>query len=169
MNALSLIAGLALLVLGRKLFWVFVAALGFIVAMALASQLLNIETEWVVVLIGLLAGGAGALLAITLQKVAIGVGGFLAGGYLLLSALQLLGVDPGASAWQPFLLGGIVGAVVVFPIFDWALITISSLVGAFVVTQAFELEGITAVAGFVVAAILGVVLQNELKRRAARA
>jgi len=166
MNTLSLIAGLALLTLGRKLFWVFVAALGFVTAMTLASQVFEIEPEWVVVLVGLLAGGAGALLAITLQKVAIGVGGFLAGGYLLLSVLQLLGLDPGSNAWQPLLLGGIIGAIVVFPIFEWALILISSLVGAFVVSQSFELHGVTAAAAFVVALILGVALQSTLKRRA---
>lgn len=169
MNALTLVAGLALLGLGRKLFWVFVAALGFIAAMTLSSELLDIEAEWVVLLIGLLAGGLGAVLAITMQRVAIGLAGFLAGGYLLLSALQLVGVEPGSAAWQPFLVGGIVGAVVAFPIFEWALILVSSLVGAFVVAQSFELEGLTALAAFVVAFILGMALQSALKRRAAPA
>lgn len=166
MNLLTLIAGLALLTLGRKLFWVFVAALGFVAAMELASELLNTDAEWIVILIGVVAGGAGAVLAITLQRVAIGVGGFLAGGYLVLSALQLLGVDPGANAWQPFLLGGLVGAIAAYPVFEWALILISSLAGAFVVAQSFEMEGITAIALFVVALILGVAFQSELKRRA---
>lgn len=169
MNALTLVAGLALLSLGRKLFWVFVAALGFVAAMRLSSELLDIGSEWVVVLIGVLAGGLGAVLAITLQRVAIGVAGFLAGGYLLLSALQLVGVEAGSAAWQPFLIGGIVGAVVAFPVFEWALILVSSLVGALVVAQSFELEGLTGLAAFVVALILGVALQSALRRRAAQA
>jgi hypothetical protein len=166
MNILTLIAGLALLTLGRKLFWLFVGALGFVVAMALASQLLEIETEWVVVLIGLIAGAIGTVLAITLQRVAIGVAGFLAGGYLLLSALNLLGLEPGSAAWQPFLIGGIVGAIAAFPLFEWALIFVSSLAGAFVIAQSFELERIVAVALFVGTVILGVVIQSALRRRA---
>lgn len=168
MNGLTLIAGLALLTLGRKLFWLFIAALGFVSAMALASALLNVERQWVVLLIGLIAGGIGAVLALTLQRVAIGVSGFLAGGYLALSALQLIGLDLGAQAWQPFLVGGIVGAIVVFPIFEWSLILTSSLVGAFVVARSSELEGILALAVFALALILGVALQSELRRREAR-
>lgn len=168
MNVLTLAAGLALLTLGRKLYWVFVAALGFLAAMALANEMLEVEAEWLLLAIGVLAGGLGAVLAITLQRVAIGVGGFLAGGYLLLSALQLLGLDPGAQAWQPFLIGGIVGAVVVFPIFEWALILISSVVGALVVARSFELEGIMALAAFAAALVLGVTIQSALRRRAAR-
>lgn len=169
MNILQLAAGVALLTLGRKLFWLFVAALGFIAAMALASQMLEIEAEWVVILIGLIAGALGAVLAITLQRVAIGVAGFLAGGYLLLSALNLLGLEPGSAAWQPFLIGGIVGAIAAFPLFEWALILVSSVAGAFVVAQSFELERIVAIALFVGSAILGASIQSALRSREARA
>lgn len=169
MNVLRLAAGLALLTLGRKLYWVFVAALGFLAAMALANEMLNVEAEWLVLAIGVIVGGLGALLAITLQRVAIGVGGFLAGGYLLLSALQLLGLDPGGQAWQPFLIGGIAGAIVVFPIFEWALIVISSVVGAFVVARSLNLEGVLALAAFAAALVLGVAFQSALRRRAERA
>jgi hypothetical protein len=158
----------ALLTLGRKLFWLFVAALGFITAMALASQLLEIEADWVVILIGLIAGGIGAVLAITLQRVAIGVAGFLAGGYLLLSALNLIGLEPGSAAWQPFLIGGIVGAIAAFPLFEWALIFVSSGSGAFVIAQSFELQRIVAIALFAGTFILGVAIQSALRRRTNR-
>ena len=66
---------------GRKLFWFFVGTLGFVVGAEAATTLFPHNPEWELIA-GLILGLLGILMALFLQKVAIGVGGFLAGGYL---------------------------------------------------------------------------------------
>ena len=61
---LQIIIGLGLLFLGRRLFWFFVAAIGFITATEIAVNTMSTSPEWVIILIGLAAGLLGALLAI---------------------------------------------------------------------------------------------------------
>jgi hypothetical protein len=72
----------------------------------------------------------GALLAITLQKIAIGLVGFIAGGLIALWLLRALALDPGAIQWLVFIGGGILGALLLAALFEWGLILLSSLVGA---------------------------------------
>jgi len=82
LSIISLILGVALLVAGRKLFWLFVGAAGFVTGLQLATQFWQ-GPELLAIVIGLVVGVIFALLAIFLQSVAIGIAGFLAGGYIL--------------------------------------------------------------------------------------
>ena len=86
MAILNVLIGAGLLFFGRKVFWLFVAGAGFVVGLTLANRLLQ-SPEWVGVIIGLGIGLLAALLAVFLQRFALGLAGFLAGGYL---ALQFL-------------------------------------------------------------------------------
>jgi hypothetical protein len=149
-------AGLALLFLGRRLFWLTLAALGFVAGMTYAGEYLPGQAEVPAVVIGLIAGGIGAVLAIFLQKVAVGVAGFLAGGYLALGLVRLFGADPGA-VW--FIVGGVVGLILIYPLFDWALMFLSSLAGALILVQTVDLAPGLAMVLFVLAFGLGLVVQ----------
>ena len=63
MDVIGVLAGIALLVLGRKLFWLFVGVVGFVAGAALATQLFEIQPDWLVIVFALGAGLLGALLA----------------------------------------------------------------------------------------------------------
>src|SRR3954469_9503900 len=104
---LLLAVGAALLCAGRKLFWLFIAAVGFFGAMRLSSEYLAAQPrEWL--LVGsLIAGAAGALLALFLQKVAITVAGAVAGAYLLDLFFRSGNIPYPANGWI-FLLGAAV-------------------------------------------------------------
>ncbi len=170
-NIIRIIAGLALLTLGRKLFWLFVAVIGFGFGFLLADRFFPRQGEIVQLVIALVFGAVGALLAVFLQKLAIYVGGFLAGGSILVSLLEILGIQRGPGVdfilIVIFIIGGVVGAVLVMLIFDWALIILSSLAGAgLVVRGAFsgaEPAGDTVV--FAVLLIAGIVIQALTMRR----
>src|SRR2546430_17597085 len=77
---ISVIIGAAILLFGRKLFWLFVAALGFAVGLEIAAYFMREPPQWMTLLVALGAGVLGALLAILLQKIAIAIAGFVAGG-----------------------------------------------------------------------------------------
>ena len=164
--------GLAVLVLGRKLFWLFVAAVGFGVAMMMAPQFLPDQPQWVVMAVAVVAGFLGAILAILLQKIAVGVAGFIAGGYLLLYLLSFFNVDLGSLqvlTWAIFIVGGIVGALLVGIIFDMALIILSSGAGAALIANAlmgdFSLQQAAAALVFIVLFVVGIAIQIRLMKK----
>src|SRR6476661_9326781 len=77
---IGVIIGAAILLFGRKLFWLFVAALGFAVGLEIAVYFMKDPPQWMLLLVGLGCGVVGALLAILVQKIAVAVAGFIAGG-----------------------------------------------------------------------------------------
>jgi len=106
-----------------------------------------------------------ALLAIFLQGAAIGIAGFLAGGYILTVLASMIGLNEGAFSWIVYIIGGIIGVLLVIFLFDWAIITLSSLAGASLITQALLLpSGIGGVI-YIVLVIAGVVIQGSMMQR----
>jgi hypothetical protein len=97
--------------------------------------------------------------------VAIGVAGFLAGGYILTVLAGMLGLNQGALSWVLYLIGGIIGVLLVIFLFDWALITLSSLASASLITQSLPLASGTAGVIFLALVILGVVIQGSTMQR----
>src|SRR5512135_977366 len=127
LSILDLVLGVILLVAGRRLFWLLVGAIGFVIGVMLATRFFH-GSELTVVLAGLVLGIIFALLAIFLESIAIGIAGFLGGGYVLLSIATMLGLDTnGIMPWIVFAVGGVIGVILVALLFNWALITISSL------------------------------------------
>ncbi len=135
----NIIVGLALLILGRRLFWFFVGAIGFIGASDAATAYLSSLPGWQTLIISIVAGILGILLAIFFQKLAIVVVGFYAGGYLAVTLLTMFHVAlPGNLPWAPFIIGGLLGAILLYLIFDWTLIVLSSFAGAAFIAQTLE-------------------------------
>ncbi len=166
MHNITLILGLALLVLGRKLFWLFVGAIGFLAGMEFASAYLQGYGENIVLIAGVAGGLIGIVLAIFVQKVAILAGGFVGGGYLAMHIVQNTLQQPaGQSLWIAFIVGGILGAVLVSFLFDWALILLSSFVGALLVVQSTGLGPDAAPIAFFLLAAAGVFVQAYMKRK----
>ncbi len=162
--ALDVIFGGALLVAGRRLFWLFVGAIGFIVGVEVSIRLFR-GTEIVTILAGLVLGAVFALLAVFVESLAIGLAGFLGGGYIGVSLASLLGLDGNAAAGIAFVIGGIVGVILIVVLFEWALITISSLAGASMVVAGLRLTGSAAATAWLVLMLAGVIIQGLALRR----
>jgi hypothetical protein len=163
---LTVLAGFAILLFGRSLFWLFVGVVGFIVAFELASQYLTAQPEWVILLIAVLAGLIGALLSVFVQYSVVAVAGFLAGGYLVQSLLRSLEVaSPDWLLWVGLIIGGIVGAILVLVVFDWALVLLSAITGATMLVQMLELPAIFEIVIFASLLIIGVAFQVYMMPR----
>ena len=165
LNVINLILGSALLVAGRKLFWLFVGAAGFVTGIQLATRFSR-GPEWLAILIGLIIGIIFALLAIFLQAIVIWIAGFLTGGYVLTVLATLIGIQVrGATTWIIYVIGGVIGVILVSLLFDWALITLSSLAGASLIIQSFLPQGAAGGVLFIVLFIAGVLIQGTILRR----
>jgi len=61
-----------------------------------------------------------------------------------------------------FLLGGVFGAVLALMLLDWALIILSSAIGAVLISQALFPDRGLAALSFVILAIAGILIQSRL-------
>jgi hypothetical protein len=156
---IMIVAGLALLVLGRKLFWLSVGVVGFLAGLWLALQWLNNEPMWLVIVIAVAVGFVGAILAIVAQKIAVGLAGFLLGGYAAAWLVYLVGLHPAAWAWILLIGGGIIGAVLALSLLEPALIGLTAVAGASLVVQAINTGPVVSALVFVVLLAVGVVIQ----------
>ncbi|MFN8459188.1 MAG: DUF4203 domain-containing protein [Anaerolineae bacterium] len=138
----NFLIGLAVLLFGRHLFWLFVAVAGFVVGVMVAPQLLPGQPDWLILLVALALGLVGALLAVVVQQLAVALAGFIFGGYTVLSLLAALNVSVSPWEWLVYIIGGIIGAVLVLLLFDPALIVLSALAGATLVAEAVRLSGL---------------------------
>lgn len=163
---LNALLGFVLLLFGRTLYWIFVAFAGFLMGLYLADVIVVGATEQTRLVVGLLFGGLGAVLAMAAQRIAFAVGGFFAGGYL---AAALAGAVPAdGSGWLWLLVGGIVGAVVAAVMMDWAIVLLSSLAGAGVIVQAMGQDPVLSTIAYVVLVLIGLSFQARgLARRRA--
>jgi Domain of unknown function (DUF4203) len=159
----DVVAGTLLLILGRKLFWLFVAIAGFYLGFELARGLAAEQPAWLLWTIAIGAGLIGAVLAMLLQRVGFALGGFYAGGYIALLAAERFA--PGTIGVAAFVVGGVIGAVLAAVLMDWAIIVLSCLVGAALVVPALALQPLAS--GFVYAGLVavGIVVQAQLREK----
>jgi hypothetical protein len=161
----SVLIGLAVLLFGRKLFWLFVAAVGFAIGIEITPHLMQHPPAWLAIAVALFLGLMGALLAIVLQKFAIAVVGFLAGARLAIMIAGAFFVDYAHYYGITFLIGGILGAVLLLVVFDWALIILSSVEGAHLIQNAIQLPPTGASIFFVALVVLGIIVQGAMMGR----
>lgn len=161
LTVVNLILGAGLLTAGRKLFWLFVAAIGFIAGTQFLGSTANLPA-WMSLAAGVILGLLFAGLALFFKNLAIGVAGFLGGGMALVSLANMAGVEAGPMTWVAFLVGGILGVVLLSQLFDWALILTSSIGGAVLVTQSLGMDGAIGTIGLVTLIVIGVILQAKV-------
>jgi hypothetical protein len=160
MKFLMIVLGLIMLIFGRKLFWLFVAIVGFLVGMEFIDLLLTNQSIWIKLLGGLGAGLLGALLAIFVQRAAFILAGFFAGAYF-----GLLLANPLGAAGASLILAvasGAIGAIVAALLMDWAIIVLSCLVGAGAVVSRLGLRDLNTAIVFLVLVIIGILVQAKL-------
>lgn len=163
-----ILVGLLLLVLGRQLYWLFVAAIGFLYGLELGPRLLPEQSETVIVVIALGLALVGALVAVVATKFALGAIGFVAGGGVAALVLQRLTLESGLLVLGVYLIAGVLGAALFLLLFDTALIVLSSLAGSCLIVQSLErllkMSPTTGLVLVIVLATVGIVIQARPKR-----
>jgi hypothetical protein len=165
---LEIILGIVLLTTGKKLYWLFVAVVGFVIGLVFTTQYLQLTPQWLVYVVALGVGLIGALLATFLQHLAIALVGFVVGGYGALLLSGLLGIKSVPMGDMAFIIGGIVGLLLVASMFNWALYLLSAWAGSTLVTRAVtEGVGVNSTLGLVLffgLFVLGMIIQAGLFR-----
>jgi hypothetical protein len=164
---LTLIAGVALLIAGRRLFWLFVGLVGFVTVYRWFAPAHGTMASggW---LLAILAGVVGILLAIFLQRVAVALAGFFAGGWFAAQLLGLHMTNPRGGDLLIFVVAGVIAALLAIALFDLALIVLSSLAGADLVVAAMHPGAQSARLLLIVLAVAGIAVQMGITARRRR-
>ena len=163
---INIIIGAVLLLFGRNSFWLFVGCIGFAVGLQYAPLLWDVKSPAVLIVLSSITGVVGAILAVVFQKIAIGLAGFAGGAYITNNLLKFTGLQWDTLFWVPYILGGIIGAIILFMVFDWALILVSSFAGAMMIIQALDLKPRTNIWLLCILFIFGMIVQTMLFLRA---
>jgi len=159
MLAANWVVGIALILFGRRLFWLFLAGTGFAVGAWLSVMFLEGQSDAVKLVAAIALGVVVALVAFKAQKIAVGLGGFLAGAYVG-NALHLA-FPFNVPGWVAPIVGGILGAILLAALFNWALIVLSSLLGAAVIFPHVTLAPPWPIVVFVVLLTFGLAIQSR--------
>jgi len=158
---LGLLMGVLLLLTGRRLFWLFVAAVGFLAAMEWGVLVLGKQPESIALIFGIVIGLVGALLAVVIQRVAVAVAGGIVGGIFTAEIAAAANFSGQYHHLIAFLVGAIVAAVLVWVLFDWALIILSSLAGGTMIAQALPVAKRLEIIIALILCIVGIVFQSR--------
>ncbi len=167
--ALAAILGLLSLLYGRKLFYVFVALVGFVAGFGFGRALLGAPYAfghlgaagggWLPLIAGIVVGVLVALLAVVLQRPIAALSAFA----VFFAAGREIFAGAGSAALVPAVILGVVALVLVWIFFDWGLIVSSAVVGAAVLTAVVSafvtLSGFLALLLFAVLFVLGALFQ----------
>jgi hypothetical protein len=165
---IQLVVGAIQLFLGRRVFWLMVGILGFLLGLFLTVYVLDLPAWpiWLKLLVGLAVGVVFSILAVFIQKPTAAIFGFFAFALAVAALARLWGVEARSLLfWIIFIGGGLVGVILVYALFDWALIIGSSLSGAGMMVTALEAilrfpkNGILAIVLFLFLLVLGIVYQ----------
>ncbi|HET6845614.1 MAG TPA: hypothetical protein VFH29_02195 [Anaerolineales bacterium] len=155
---LNVVIGGGLLLAGRKLFWLFVGAIGFMLGLEVASRF-TFRSQWMLLVVALALGVVFALLAIFVETVALGIAGFVGGGLGLMRLAVLMGLDSPLARTLAFVVGAIIGVALVVWLFNWALIILSSAAGASMVAAGLFLRDVQRPLVYAALLVIGILVQ----------
>jgi hypothetical protein len=159
----AVIAGV-LLFLGRELNFLFAGAMAAFIGLRLTPLLPPKWAGWTDYAFMAVLALIAAVVTLRYERVGYFLSGFLAGGYFLIEYYQ-----PGVLTVPliPFIVGGVVGSLIIGIFTEWALMIVSCLIGAYYVTNLFRLsptaEILVGSGLFIIGALTQVILMQMQK------
>ena len=159
------VIGAVLLFLGRELNFIFAGAMAALIGFRL-TPLLPPQWPWwsdtaFMITLALIA----AIIVLLNERVGYFVSGFLGGGFLLVEyyAPNVLSVP-----WLPFVIGGVIGSLILGLLTEWALILVSAAIGASYILNLFVLnptaEVLVGAGLFIIGALTQVIIMQAQKQ-----
>ncbi len=166
---LSFAVGGLLIVAGRRLVWLAVAAAGFVLG-AWASTVIAPQVEEAQWIVALVMGVAGAILAVILQRLAIAVAGAGLGALIALrwadSLAQVLGIDnQHLAVFVAMAIGGVIGLLLASKVFALAATLVTAAIGGVLVATQLPLHPAPQLAVAAALLLVGLVLQLGSRKK----
>ncbi len=162
----QILGGILLLTLGPAALLVFVGVIGFFAGVYYGEAVLAGLDEWLRLLIAFGVGLVAAVLALVLQRLAVGIAGAFVGGTFAMQVAPALGLHTGAGVSIAFFFGAAIAAVMLSILFDPALIVLSALMGAVMIADALALNDTLRLLVIAVLFVIGLGFRPGLARAA---
>jgi len=159
LNAIFIVLGFVILIIGNQLPWLFVASVGFIAGYTLGQQPLIGLTGIPLIMFSSGFALIGGLLVIYIKRIMLILAGFLTGVYICQYLPPALGWNTEWISWYVLLIAGLIAAVLIFIWQSLALIFVSSLAGTTLVIQYIQIVRIPQVLLFVILFVFGITAQ----------
>jgi len=159
------IIGAALLFLGRPLYWLFLALVGFLLTYSLLVQHFNVLDHWIGLGIALFIAVLGGMAAVMLQKATIAIAGLIGGGLLAFEFSAALGPEQANYRWLIVLVAAIIGAILMSLIFELTLTVISALIGADLLVELLPVTGAIQWGLVAIVTLIGITVQTRIKSK----
>ena len=154
LNIAKGVFGGLMLFLGRDMDWLFSLGLGLLVGLKMTSLLAGDSPQWAFYVLIIAIGIISVLPYLVYPEASFFITGFLFGGFLLSEyGSNLLetffGVGLSGSTWMIFIVGAVIGAVVLALAKEWGIMFATALAGSFLISDIFS--GLSPVAKYLVA------------------
>lgn len=157
-----IVLGILMLIAGRRFFWFFVGATGFVAGFTCGKEIFGLESLQTLFIAASILGIIGIVFALFMQGIAIGIAGFLAGSYVTFSLLPSFGEFSPELTWFIVLIGGVVGVVFSILVVNWMLIFLSSVTGAAIIVHYISPESWVKPAIWMMLSVAGIIIQTIL-------
>jgi hypothetical protein len=160
MTMAYVVAGVLLIVAGRRVFWLFLGLLCFVAGMNFLQRWFPDTPQTTLLLASVGIGALGAGIGMIAQKTAVWVGGFLGGGFLAVMLVRMVTQEDGSATLVAFLAGGVIGIFLARHIFKWVMIVVSSAIGALIICKALLTGVLPGAVVFGILLLAGVAIQS---------
>src|SRR5271165_7095640 len=166
---LRIVGGGIVLCYGRRIFGFVIGLMGFLFGLYISILLFQTALSWTALAIGVFCGGISIVLARFLQRTVFAIAGFLGGGILALVLADIIQahVDQTFLNWPDvlvFFIGGVLGAILIGYFTNWALVILSSFLGADAIVSAidrpFHLHPTVATLLLLILVFVGIAVQS---------
>ena len=159
------VIGGILLFLGRELNFLFAAGMAALIGFRLIPLLPATWPAWSEIVFVITLAVVAAVVVLLNERAGYFISGFLAGGFLL---IEYFAPNQLTVPWLPFVIGGVIGALILGLLTEWALILVSSGIGAAYVLNLFRLNPTAEIligAGlFIIGALTQVIIMQAQKQ-----
>lgn len=139
-SLILLILGIVILLLGQRLVILLIAAAAFYITAQAAKKYFGDASRTTVLVIASLVGVAVGVFTKFFRNIAVGIAGYTVAGYVLASHAGSWGLVKPENERFVFVIGGVIGSLLVSFALDAGLRIISSVLGAVLIVQYFPLD-----------------------------
>jgi len=151
--------GFMLLITGRPVYWVFTGSIAYFIGGIIADRLVLFPLQWNAIFLSFLFATLGIFSALLFHRWAARLAGFVAGGFLVYNMPVALGAPTEWASPLFFMIGGVVGLVLLLLSFDFGLLFISSLTAATFILRNIHIGNLDQATMLLVFTVLGVIIQ----------
>jgi hypothetical protein len=164
MTLISILIGIALIILGRKALWLGVFSGSFLGASQLLTYILFDQGETTIWILSAIIAGIALMLYLTLEKAMVVILGAVGGGFLAFSvctATSFMSTDTFPAKFAVFVAGGLFGILLMKIVFEWTMKAFTALIGAFLISSFLVGQPIFQLLALVLLTIIGLAIQGN--------